>query len=704
MKLKKELGLFDVFSISTGAMFSSGFFLLPGIASQYTGPSVILAYLLAGLLIMPTMFSISEIATALPRAGGTYYFLDRSLGPMMGTIGGIGTYIALSLKTAFALVGIGAYTTIFWQIPIKETAVFFAIVFALINIFGAKKTSGLQNFFVIALLITIGLFVLEGLRIIHFSESYQHLSDSDNFTPFFSQGARGLIFTTGFVFVSYLGLTQIASVAEEIKRPERNIPLGMFLSLAVIIIVYVAGVYIIVAVVDKNTLATDLSPVASAAEKLFSWLPAKLGLYIIIVAAIMAFASTGNAGMLSTSRYPLAMSRDKLFSKHFKSIGKFGTPVPAILLTAGIIILFIVVLTEEGIVKLASTFQLFIFIVINFSVIVFRNSKIASYDPGYHSPLYPFMQIFGIVSSIALMFFMGAGPIIFTLLTIVLTYLWYRFYVRPKVKREGAIYHWFALLGRNIHVELENEFMTILREKGLREDDQFNQTIVRAKIHHIGPEITFSELISQISSSFAESLKIDKKLIQSYFHKTSRIDSLLTVPEVSFHYIKLKDVEHPILHIALSEKGIPKTISKKGEQSEELVKVFFFLVHTDKKPKLQLRILSGILDIAEKDHFIKDIFSFSNEQKIIEYLLHDKQYISFQLTQNANSARFINKKLMEIKLPPDVLVVFVERDMNYFSPNGKTQLRENDILTIIGETRSINQLYDQFVLNKDSTH
>ncbi|HYQ55872.1 MAG TPA: amino acid permease [Draconibacterium sp.] len=113
--------------------------MLPGIASQYTGPSVILAYLLAGILIMPTMFSIAEIATALPRAGGTYYFLDRSLGPMFGTIGGIGKYIALSLKTAFALVGIGAYTSIFWNIPIRETAVIFTFIFTIINIFGAKK-------------------------------------------------------------------------------------------------------------------------------------------------------------------------------------------------------------------------------------------------------------------------------------------------------------------------------------------------------------------------------------------------------------------------------------------------------------------------------------------------------------------------------------------------------------------------------------
>ncbi|MEM7801858.1 MAG: amino acid permease, partial [Chloroflexota bacterium] len=69
-KLKKSLGLFDVYAICTGAMFSSGFFLLPGLAAAQTGPSVAIAYLIAGVLMLPAMFSMAELATAMPRAGG----------------------------------------------------------------------------------------------------------------------------------------------------------------------------------------------------------------------------------------------------------------------------------------------------------------------------------------------------------------------------------------------------------------------------------------------------------------------------------------------------------------------------------------------------------------------------------------------------------------------------------------------------------
>lgn len=98
--LKKELTLFDVYAISTGAMFSSGFFLLPGLAAAQAGPAVVLAYLLASFFILPAMFSVAELSTAMPRAGGAYYFLDRALGPIVGTVGGLGTWLALVLKSA----------------------------------------------------------------------------------------------------------------------------------------------------------------------------------------------------------------------------------------------------------------------------------------------------------------------------------------------------------------------------------------------------------------------------------------------------------------------------------------------------------------------------------------------------------------------------------------------------------------------------
>ena len=111
-------------------------------------------------------------------------------------------------------------------------------------------------------------------------------------------------------------------------------------------------------------------------------------------------------------------------------------------------------------------------------------------------------------------------------------------------------------------------------------------------------------------------------------------------------------------------------------------------------------MLSNILNIAERDHFIKDIFSLKTTKEIIEYLLHDKRYISFTLSKNEPSHILINLKLMEVNLPHDVLVVFIDRKNTAFAPKGKTVLLENDVLTIVGEPKSINTLYDKFVLSE----
>ncbi|MEL6309830.1 MAG: APC family permease, partial [Chloroflexota bacterium] len=228
-KLKKELGLFDVYAICTGAMFSSGFFLLPGLAAAQTGASVALAYLIAGILMLPAMFSMAELSTAMPRAGGDYYFLDRAMGPLVGTVGGTGTYLALTLKSAFALIGMGAYLALFFDLNIQLVAVGLTITFMLLNIFGAKETTGLQRLLVTVLVSVMAVYIVGGVASVFNLETTGTFSEQVG--PLFTSGFAGLLGTVGFVFVSYAGLTKIASVAEEIKDPGRNIPLGMILSI-----------------------------------------------------------------------------------------------------------------------------------------------------------------------------------------------------------------------------------------------------------------------------------------------------------------------------------------------------------------------------------------------------------------------------------------------------------------------------------------
>ena len=116
-KLDRKLKLSAIIAISVAGMLGS-IFILPGIAAAKTGSSIWLAFLIAAICILPAVLSKSELATAMPSSGGAYVYIERALGPLLGTISGIGLWISLLLKSAFALVGLGAYILIFTSVSL----------------------------------------------------------------------------------------------------------------------------------------------------------------------------------------------------------------------------------------------------------------------------------------------------------------------------------------------------------------------------------------------------------------------------------------------------------------------------------------------------------------------------------------------------------------------------------------------------------
>ncbi|MFT5167925.1 MAG: APA family basic amino acid/polyamine antiporter, partial [Saprospiraceae bacterium] len=138
-KLERSLSLWSVIAIGIGGMLGSGIFVLPGLAAAKTGPSVWLAYLLAGLCVLPAALSKSELATAMPTTGGTYVYIERAFGPLFGTISGIGLWLSLMLKSSFALVGFGAYLIVLADLPLIPISLTFLGLILILNVFGVKK-------------------------------------------------------------------------------------------------------------------------------------------------------------------------------------------------------------------------------------------------------------------------------------------------------------------------------------------------------------------------------------------------------------------------------------------------------------------------------------------------------------------------------------------------------------------------------------
>jgi amino acid transporter/mannitol/fructose-specific phosphotransferase system IIA component (Ntr-type) len=697
-KLEKQLGLWDVFAISTGAMFSSGFFLLPGIAAAETGPSVFLAYFFAGILVLPTMFSVSELCTAMPRAGGTYYFIDRSLGPLMGTIGGFGSWLALVLKSAFALIGMGAYIGIFIEVPITLVAIVLTVLFGIINVVGAKESSFLQKILVAALLGIMFFYIVQGLFHI-FSLDFFEIT-RQQFTPFFTNGVNGVLATVGMVFVSYAGLTKVASIAEEVEDPDRNIPLGMILSLIVAVFVYVVGVYLMVGLLEPEALRSDLTPVATAGEVFLDWLPAPTGLILVVIAAIAAFASTGNAGIMSASRYPMAMARDRLLASRFSEISpRFGTPGISIIATVFLMIFFLVAFEVEAVAKLASAFQLLLFGLLNLAVIVMRESKIEEYDPGFTSPLYPWMHIAGMIISVFLILEMGLLSIMFTALIAVFSVGWYFYYAHQNIEREGAIFHVSARLGKRRYRGLEHEMRTILREKGLRDEDPYDEVVARAKVFEdLDSSVTYSEVIKTAVESLAESTGVTSKELTQTFYNANKAGAIPIGRGVALNHVR---VEHDI-HAEMVLIRIPDGLEIDTEQFENLstrtedeiqeISAFIFLVSSEKHSGSHLRILAHIAEMVDTKHFMQRWLSAKNERELREIMLRDEHFINLYVSKEDSTSKMIGKEIKDIKLPGDSLIAIVERDGDLVIPHGDTQIRENDKISVIGSADAIEEL------------
>ncbi|MCL9818028.1 APC family permease [Natronocalculus amylovorans] len=429
--LKRDLGLPSVTAIAIGAMVGSGIFILPGIAFATAGPAVVIAYLIAGLLVLPAALSASEMATAMPEDGGSYVYVERGMGPLLGTIAGIGNWFMLSFKGSLALVG-GVPYLVYIAPDLAEYIIFIALglalMFTLLNIVSTKSTGSLQLAIVGIMIAAMVWFILGGYGSIIPRQT----------TGSFDIASEGILAATGLVFVSYAGVIKIAAVAEEVKDPGKTIPRAMIGSLLFTTALYVLIVYVAIGVVDFNAVLPESGEgaiMAFAAEEALG----TFGVIAVVIAALMALASTANAGLLSASRFPFAMARDGLAPERFEAIhDKYNTPVLSIALTGGAMMVMIATLPIEDVAKLGSAFQILVFILVNLALIGFREGAVGDYDPEFVAPFYPWVQIIGMGGGLILLTQMGLIPLLGAAGISVAAALYYVVYVRDSIEREGA--------------------------------------------------------------------------------------------------------------------------------------------------------------------------------------------------------------------------------------------------------------------------
>ena len=588
-------------------MISSGIFILPGLAFARTGPSVVVSYFLAGILALIGIFSIIELSTAMPKAGGDYYFINRSLGPFIGTISGFLSWFALSLKSAFAIFGISEIIFIVTGFPVLISSILVCIFFIVLNSIGVKEAAKFQVSLVSGLLILMVLYIIFGFSKMNMSHFY----------PFAPKGINPIFATAGFIFISFGGLLKVASVSEEVENPKKNIPLGMIASVISVTIIYTLILIVTVGILPAETFSGSLTPIADAAKNIFG----TPGFIIISIAALLAFITTANAGIMSASRYPLALSRDNLLPSAISKVSnKFKTPILSISIT-GLFIVLALLLPLEMLVKAASVVILTAYVLTNLAVIILRESKLKNYRPSFKAPLYPWLQIFGIIVFTFFIIDLGLEAIEISIAFLLIGVSFYLFYGKKKYAGEYALLHLLKRITDNRLTDhiLESEFRDILCDRDNIEPDKFDNLVKTAKIIDLEGPLEIDQLFEIISENISKKIEIDKEEIFTLL-KTRQEDCNTAIsPFIAIPHIIIEGSDHFFLMLIRCKEGIKFT------SKEDSVKAVFTFVGTKEDRAFHLKTLASIATLVQKENFEENWLNAADTHYLRDMVLLSKR-------------------------------------------------------------------------------
>ncbi len=605
--LSKGLGLPSVFCIASGAMISSGLFVLPGIAFGKAGPSTIIAYLIAGLLSLPGMLSIAEMATAMPKAGADCFTVIRSMGPGVGTVAGLLSWFSLSMKSAFAVIGVSVFAAAIANINMYTVAIAGCAVFLTINLVGVREAGRLQVLLATFMFILLGVYIAFGLKSV----------DVEKFSPFVPHGLRSMFSVTGYVFISYAGLLTIASVAEEIRNPSRNIPLGMMSALLVVTIFYSLVVFVTVGVMPASELAGSRTPISDGAAAFMG----RPGYIALTVAAMLALLTTANAGIMTAARSLVPLSRDNLFPEVFSRVNKrFGTPHNALFLT-GTFIVAAVFLKLELLVEAASIVLILANVLACISVLILNESGLQNYRPRFRAPLYPWLQAAGLIGYGFVLLEMGAEAYFITILISLAGFCTYWFYGRKRVQRESALLHLIERITARELVSgtLESELKGIVLERDEVTLDRFDQIVEECPVLDIEETMEVDEFFDLAGQKLAESMDEDSDRISKALKEREKDGSTVLTPNLAVPHIVIDgDHEFEVL-LARCRDGV-----RFSEEAQE-VKAVFVLVGTKDERNFYLNALSAIAQVAGHIEFMDQWMSARGPQGLRDVVVLGKR-------------------------------------------------------------------------------
>jgi len=418
VSFSQDLGLFEATMIGIGAMIGAGIFVLTGIAAGVAGPASILAFALNGVVTLLTALSYAELASAYPESGGGYSYIKKAFPGPVGFASGWMLWFCYIIACSLYALGFGSY---FWefvhtyapslssfafellgeQAPALAVTTLISLLFILINMKGTALTGSVENYLTLAKILILAVFIFFGLRVI-FGDPTGSIS---SFSPFFPRGFSGVVLAMGLTFIAFEGYDLIATVAEEIKEPKKNIPRAIAISLSVTVAIYLLIIFVSIGAIQPEQGSSweflgqyQETAIVRAAENFMPF----FGVALIIFGGLLSTLSALNATILASSRVAFSMGRDKMLPTSLSTIHpKRRTPHIAVAATGAILVIIALLFPIEVVGSAASLMFLLTFALVNLSVIALRR-KFPEVRGGFRIPFYPVTPIVAIVLNILL--------------------------------------------------------------------------------------------------------------------------------------------------------------------------------------------------------------------------------------------------------------------------------------------------------------
>lgn len=406
------MNLFTVTMIGVGGMIGAGIFVLTGIAAGEAGAAVILVFLLNGLVTSLTAMSYAELGSVLPGAGGGYIFIKEAMGGTAGFLAGWMSWFAQAVAGSLYGLAFGRFAaelielTAFpnFGLTVDQLSLAFMtiiiITFIFINSWGASETAAAGNILTLTKIAILGVLVAFGLAAIAGTD----LSQAEISTDFFSHGVIGVLSAMGLTFIAFEGYEIIAQSGEEVINPKRNIPIAIFVSIAIAVVIYILVAFVAMGATTAPagiTVSAYLGEQGEVAiiEVASQVFPFGIGALVMLIAGLASTTSALNATTYAASRVSFAMGRESNLPSLFAKVHpQRHTPYWAVVFTGILMIAMAWTLPIADIAAAASIMFLLLFMQVNLAVLFLRRSR-PELDRGFKVPLFPFLPLVAIVTN-----------------------------------------------------------------------------------------------------------------------------------------------------------------------------------------------------------------------------------------------------------------------------------------------------------------